>query len=362
MSTATMETKLNTLKINLHFEKLEDLRALCAVMAKTEMVPTRYRGKPDDILVCALHGQEVGLPILAALQSIAVINGIPSIYGDAALALVRSSAKLQDFDEWFEIDGVRQEKPFDIMKAVEAGHKIVAFCFSHRVGMSKPRLTWFSVDQAKQAKLWLKKGNSGQDTPWITSPDRMLMFRARGFNLRDNFGDILKGLIFREEAEDIVDLQPSGPGTYAYPGAAPAEGGNGNGHGQSESATPVFNKSSLADLLKSKQQAAVVAPPGTATEGAAAPDSASAAAPASSEGEHAAPPSETTEHLPATTVSDEAKQAVLAAITKLTSSKKGLALLQGLRKDFKLAPNEEVPLDHRFPYFQVAVQQALAKT
>jgi hypothetical protein len=63
----------------------------------------------------------------------------------------------------------------------------------------------------------------------------------------------------------------------------------------------------------------------------------------------------------ATTVSEEAKQAVLAQITKLTSSKKGLALLQGLRKDFKLAPTEEVPLDHRFPYFQVAVQQALAK-
>jgi hypothetical protein len=351
-----METKLNSLKINLHFEKLEDLRALCTVMAKTEMVPVRYRQKPDDILVCALHGQELGLPVLAALQSIAVINGIPSIYGDAALALVRSSGKLQDFDEWFEIDGVRQDKPFDIMKAVEAKQQIVAFCFSHRVGMTKPRLTWFSVDQARQAKLWLKKGNNGQDTPWITSPDRMLMFRARGFNLRDNFGDILKGLIFREEAEDIVDLQPSGPGTYAYPGASGS--GNENGNGTTTEATPSSGASHLADLLKSKQ-AAVAAPPGTDAEGAAATDSASEAAPASPEGENVTPPSET---VPATTVDEEAKQAVLAQITKLTASKKGLALLQGIRKDFKLAPNEEVPLDHRFPYFQVAVQQALAKT
>ncbi len=29
------------------------------------------------------------------------------------------------------------------------------------------------------------------------------MFRARGFNLRDNFGDVLKGMILREDAEDF---------------------------------------------------------------------------------------------------------------------------------------------------------------
>ena len=358
MSTATMEHKLSTMKINLHFEKLEDLRALCAIMAKTEMVPTRYRMKPDDILICALHGQELGLPVLAALQSIAVINGIPSIYGDAALALVRTSGKLQDFDEWFEIDGVRQEKPFDIMKAVEAKQQVVAFCFSHRVGMTKPRLTWFSVDQAKQAKLWLKKGKEGQDTPWITAPDRMLMFRSRGFNLRDNFGDILKGLIFREEAEDIVDLQPSGPGTYAYPGAPASGSGNGNGNGHSQSAAPASAQSNLADLLKAKQAAVGTTPPGTDAEGAAPAAHESEAAPATTPGETPA----TSETVPATTtVSEEARQAVLAQITKLTGSKKGLALLQGIRKDFKLAPNEEVPLDDRFPFFQVAVQQALAK-
>ena len=42
----------------------------------------------------------------------------------------------------------------------------------------------------------------------------MLMFRARGFLLRDQFGDVLKGMITREEAIDMpreINLTPDGP-------------------------------------------------------------------------------------------------------------------------------------------------------
>ena len=53
----------------------------------------------------------------------------------------------------------------------------------------------FSVQDAKRAGLWGKMSASGKPTPWVLYPDRMLLFRARGFNLRDNFGDVLKGSI-----------------------------------------------------------------------------------------------------------------------------------------------------------------------
>lgn len=189
--------------ISLNITTLESLREFCSVLSGTEMVPKAYKGKPDDILVAMLHGQEVGLPHLQALQSIAVVNGVPSIYGDAALALVRASGKLEDFDEWIEVDGKRQDGPFPILKYAEEGRQIVAFCMSKRVGMSRPRITTFSVDDAQRAKLWLKKGQNGFETPWCTVPQRMLMWRARGWNLRDNFGDVLKGLAIYEEAMDL---------------------------------------------------------------------------------------------------------------------------------------------------------------
>jgi hypothetical protein len=55
------------------------------------------------------------------------------------------------------------------------------------------------VADAKAAKLWGKSG------PWTDYPRRMLKFRARGFVLRDVFGDVLKGLRTAEEVRDYPE-------------------------------------------------------------------------------------------------------------------------------------------------------------
>lgn len=215
-------TPRSSVSVSLMLNTLPQLREFCQVLAKTNMVPKAYIDKPDDILVAMLHGQEIGLPHLQALQSVAVVNGIPSIYGDAALALVRASGKLDDFDEWLEVDNVRQEGPFPILRFVEEGKNVVAFCRSKRVGMSRDRITSYSADDAQRAKLWLKKGHNGFETPWCTVPGRMLMWRARGWNLRDQFGDILKGLAIYEEAMDI-ETSRGNDGVYRAPVEIPAE-------------------------------------------------------------------------------------------------------------------------------------------
>lgn len=203
----------SSVSVMLQLNTLPELQEFCTVLSKTDMVPKAYKDKPGDILVAMLHGQEVGLPHLQALQSIAVVNGIPSIFGDAALAMVRASGKLEDFDEWIEVDGKRQEGPFPILKWASEEKDIVAFCRSKRSGMSRERITTFSVDDAKRAKLWEKKGHNGFETPWCTVPQRMLMWRARGWNLRDQFGDVLKGLSIYEEAMDI-DTTAGKDGVY----------------------------------------------------------------------------------------------------------------------------------------------------
>lgn len=207
MTTDTI-TRTTAVSVSLNLTTLESLREFCKVLAGTEMVPKVYRDKPDNILVAMVHGQELGLPPLQALQSIAVVNGIPSIYGDAGLALVRGSGKLEDFDEWFEVDGVRQEgSSFPIQQYADAGKMVVAHCMSKRVGSKRPRITTYSVNDAKRAGLWAKEGT------WQTVPQRMLMWRPRSWNLRDEFGDVLKGLSIYEEAMDI-DMTPGVDGTF----------------------------------------------------------------------------------------------------------------------------------------------------
>ena len=126
------------------------------MISHSQMVPKQYQGKPQDVLVAIQWGYELGLQPLQALQNIAVINGKPSVYGDAALALVKNDPRCAGVSETVTGDG-----------------------------------------DAKMARLWGKPG------PWQQYPDRMLMMRARGFALRDAFPDALKGVITAEEAQDM---------------------------------------------------------------------------------------------------------------------------------------------------------------
>ena len=163
---------------------------LSRILADSNMVPDHFKGKPGDVLVCLLWGSEVGLGPLQALQSIAVINGRPSIWGDAALALVRGHPACEYVKEGVDGEG-------------DARH---GWCEVKRRGEEPQRRT-FSVEQAKLAKLWGKTGPRGP-TPWVTYPDRMMQLRARGFAIRDVFPDALRGVITREEAEDIPQPEP----------------------------------------------------------------------------------------------------------------------------------------------------------
>ena len=153
------------------------------MLSKSNMVPRAYQGKPEDILVCVQWGYEIGLAPMQALQNIAVINGKPSVYGDAAMALVLASPVCEGIEESIEDEGTPNP---------------VAVCIARRKGRNPVRST-FSVEDAKRAGLWGKQG------PWTAYPKRMLAMRARGFAIRDCFADVLKGLITAEEAQDYPD-------------------------------------------------------------------------------------------------------------------------------------------------------------
>jgi hypothetical protein len=153
------------------------------MLANSNMVPKQYMGKPQDIMVCIQWGMEMGLAPMQALQNIAVINGKPSVYGDAMMALVQASPVCEGVEESIEDEGTPNP---------------VAVCVARRKGRA-PVTVRFSVEDAKRAGLWGKQG------PWQAYPKRMLQMRARGFALRDAYPDVLKGLISVEEAQDYPE-------------------------------------------------------------------------------------------------------------------------------------------------------------
>ncbi len=69
----------------------EDIERFAEKAARSGMVPKDYVGKPDAIVIAVQMGSELGLAPMQALQNIAVVNGRPSIWGDALPALCRAS-------------------------------------------------------------------------------------------------------------------------------------------------------------------------------------------------------------------------------------------------------------------------------
>lgn len=154
------------------------------LIAHSGMIPKQFEGNVGAVLIAIQMGNEVGLPPLAALQNIAVINGRPSLWGDAVLAVVNAHPDCMGVDET-QGDGW-------------------AKCVIRRRGRSAVERT-FTVDDAKAAGLWGKQG------PWTQYPKRMLQMRARGFACRDSFPDALRGIAIAEEVRDydVIDAEPA---------------------------------------------------------------------------------------------------------------------------------------------------------
>ena len=150
------------------------------IVARSDVVPKAFKGKPDDVLVAIQMGAELGLKPLQSLQNVAVINGRPSLWGDAMLALVITHRDCIDVRETTDPDGT-------------------ARCVVMRRGRDPVERTFSDAD-AKAAGLDRKEG------PWQQYRGRMKQLRARGFALRDAFPDALRGVSMAEEVRDEVDI------------------------------------------------------------------------------------------------------------------------------------------------------------
>jgi hypothetical protein len=176
-----MTTELSTQRASgLALQSFDDAFRFAKMVAASEFAPKDFKGKPESCLLAIQHGSEVGLSPMQSLQSIAVINGRPTIWGDAALALVQACSVCEYVREYMEGEG----------------DNLTAVCEAKRQGYPSPSVSRFSAADAKKAGLWGKTG------PWTQYPSRMLQLRARGFALRNAFADALRGLVTAEEAQD----------------------------------------------------------------------------------------------------------------------------------------------------------------
>lgn len=148
-----------------------------------------------------MQGLEVGVPPMQALQLMAMINGRIAAHSELVPGIL-----------WAHGFDIEQSFTGDPMSDEWTAHCKITRPNGKTVERS------FSVAQAKRAGLWspnakiTRKGRDGEytvdnDSPWHRYPDRMLSARALGFAAKDGGSDAMRGMMLREEAEDIVRMR-----------------------------------------------------------------------------------------------------------------------------------------------------------
>lgn len=154
---------------------------LAKTLASSQLIPKAFQQRPGDVFVAMMWSHSLGIPIVQGLQGIAVINGKPSLYGDALLAVCMGSGQMADIEE----------------TVTGNADNLTATCKVTRRGKPTPVVSTFSMADARAAGLLDKPG------PWKQYTSRMLKMRARAFALRDAFPDVLSGIASAEEMQDV---------------------------------------------------------------------------------------------------------------------------------------------------------------
>ena len=170
-------------------ETKDEAWQLAKSFSASSFCPKDYKGKPGDVFLAMAYGDQIGLNPLLAVQNVAVVNGRPSLYGDAMTAVAQGNPETELYEDGYRADGT-------------------AFCkiIRNKNGNKRTVEREFSEEDAKKAGLW---GNN----VWAKYPKRMLLWRARSWAIRDIYGDVLMGMMSFEEAQDITntDIEASAP-------------------------------------------------------------------------------------------------------------------------------------------------------
>lgn len=177
---------------------LRKLITLAEFLAEADLVPKEFQHKPANVMLALLHAYGLGLDPFRALQNMYVVNGRVAIFGDLVMAVVRAASDCDGIEEWYERkvgEKIVRVDEADINDECLKDATFTAVCAISRNG--KVTAKKFSVAMATRAKLIGKAG------PWGPYWWKMLLWRARGEDVRIVYPDRLCGIDIYETVLDM---------------------------------------------------------------------------------------------------------------------------------------------------------------
>lgn len=201
MSEEKQETKeVKTMELNDNGMALgttvNDRYNLAKIYCQSGMLPKEYN-TPEKAMIGIQYSMELGFrdQPLTAMKNIAVINGMPSLWGELPLALVYKSGELELIDEFFVNDKNDKLPPTCDHTEVNA-----AVCIVKRKGYDSRE---FAFTRSETIGL-------GVAAIWTKYFKIMIKRKARAIALKDTFPDVLLGITIGEYDLNTVKEEVKG--------------------------------------------------------------------------------------------------------------------------------------------------------
>lgn len=187
----------NPVDLYMNNSVFEQVQRVARLMAAAQAVPEHLRNKIGDCFLIAAQAFRWRMDPFAVAQHTFVYQGKLGYEGKLVAAVINSDKRI----------GQRLDYAYSGTKGTPERSVVVT---ARLRGENKDRCIDGTV------KDW-KTGND----KWTSMPDQMLAYRGAREWARRHAPEILLGVSTEDEIKETVDLQPTGPGTYA----APPDGG-----------------------------------------------------------------------------------------------------------------------------------------
>lgn len=173
-------------------QQFEVLQRMGKMYSSSTIIPDIYRGNIGNCIIALDMAMRMGANPLMTMQNLYIVHGNPAFSSKFLIATINASGRFSPLR--YEFRG-EEGKP-------DYGCRCIAYEASDKEHKEPLTGDWITIEMATK-EGWTSKNNS----KWKTMPNQMLRYRAAAFWQRVYCPEISMGLITKEEAEDIQDVE-----------------------------------------------------------------------------------------------------------------------------------------------------------
>jgi hypothetical protein len=173
-------------------KQFEVMQRMANMYTVSTIVPDIYKGNTGNCVIALDMAMRMGANALMVMQNLYIVHGNPAFSSKFLIATINASGRFSPLR--YEFKGEEGKSDY--------GCRCVAYEASDREHKDPLYGDWITMAMADR-EGWTKKSGS----KWASMPSQMLRYRAAAFWQRVYCPEISMGLITKEEADDIEDVE-----------------------------------------------------------------------------------------------------------------------------------------------------------